>query len=263
MTQEFDHISLTNHETHAVVRLEEPERLNALTFKMIGEIMQAFTIAEKNDKVRSIVLRGAGRSFCAGDNLKGLGPVDLPDDLLLRLKTTGYFAAIKQMRDTRKPIIVAAQGHALGAGLEFLMAGDIKIATEDAKLGIPFVKLGLTGGTFHLPRAVGVTRAAAMLFSGEPISGAEGLKYNLVTETVPTADDLDAAIDKWIDTFSKVSTQAIGLMKRTLYRAHELSADTALETMTLSFMTAIHSEEFQQRRQAWKDRPRNEKKDKD
>lgn len=237
----FHHVSLTLAANHAVIRLERPERLNAMTFPMIAEIRECVRLCGEADSVKSVVIRGAGRSFCSGDNLNGMGPTAHPNDAFKRIREESYWSATQALRDLDKPVITAAHGHALGAGLELFMAGDIRLVTTDAALGIPFSKMGITGGTYELPRLVGLTKAAAMLFSGEPISGAEAAACGLATECVSDEAALDAASDRWTNLLATRSTQAIGLMKRSLYRSLEQSADEALALFALNFVTATSS----------------------
>lgn len=247
----YDSIQFSADNGVARIELHRPERLNALRFDMIAEIKSAIDRSRGMQDVRCLVISGAGRAFCAGDNIKEMGEAPHGNDPLLRMRESGYISIVRALRSLDKPVVACAHGHTLGAGLEVFMGADIRIATHDASLGVPFIKLGLAGGAYQLPRFVGVTRAAAMLFSGEPVSGREAYEMGLVTEVADDTDGMHAACHRWTELLKQRSTSSIGLIKRALYRCYETSYDTAIELAALNFVTATLSGERQKGVDAW------------
>ncbi|MEB3788236.1 MAG: enoyl-CoA hydratase-related protein [Desulfurococcales archaeon] len=169
----------------AWVILNRPDKLNALSPKLLKELAQALDRLEDDDSVRVIILKGEGRAFSAGADVTafaGVTPIEI-------LKFSRRFQELTlKMQFLTKPVIVAIHGYALGGGLELAMSGDIRIASEDAMLGQPEINLGFipgAGGTQRLPRLVGRSRAKEMIFTGDMIPAAEAAKIGLVDRVVP------------------------------------------------------------------------------
>ncbi|WP_374572256.1 enoyl-CoA hydratase/isomerase family protein [Phenylobacterium sp.] len=238
MTQEgFDDISLTVDQGVATISLRRPERLNALTFPMIAEINRAIGICAADGSTKCLVLCGEGDAFSAGDNIKGMGATAYKTDPLMRMREASYVSIVRNLRALDVPVVTVGHGFVLGAGLEVFMAGDIRLVHAEAKLGIPFIKLGLAGGCYQLPRLVGLTKATAMLFSGEPIAGTEAVAYGLATESAYTMEELNDRLAGWTELLSRRPTRSIGLMKRALYTCYERNYDAAIEIATLNLLT--------------------------
>ncbi|WP_293682393.1 enoyl-CoA hydratase/isomerase family protein [uncultured Phenylobacterium sp.] len=251
MTTAFEDLTLTFHDDHAVILLNRPERLNAMAYRSWQDMLQALSMVEAEPSVRSVVLRGAGRAFCAGDNLRGMGPTPYPNDRFKQMASHSVFPVVKRMRELEKPIINVAHGVAMGAGLEMFIAGDIRLATADCKLGIPFAKLGLAGLHHSLPRYVGFTKAAEMLFTGEPIDGAEAAASGLLTAVIPDETQIDLYVSKWTRKFTEVSTTSIAVMKRTFYRAFETSPEDWVPRSWLHLNT-LDRTDYNARTARWK-----------
>ena len=200
-------ISLTELETLtwqleggvATVTLDRPERHNALNRRGYDELTAVFEHAQQNDDVRCVVVTGNDPSFCAGDDVKELmagqqtaqaaRPVDV------RPEPTG--AAVRIL-ECDKPVIAAVNGAAVGWGMELALFADIRVASQKARFGELFVKRGLVsdvGGIWRLPRLVGLSRAAELLFTGDIIDAAEAERIGLVSRVVPHEELLDAALE--------------------------------------------------------------------
>ena len=180
------------------VTLNKPERINALTYQMIRELRTSIDDARRDMSVRCVVLRGSGRGFCAGDNLKGMGDAGPEVDQMSRYLTYGYVSAVKAIRALPKPVIASVHGHALGAGFELSLASDFRIVASTATLGLPFIRLALAGGTYQLPRMIGLTRAVEMLLTARRLTGQEAGEWGIATEVV-SEDELGAATSRWAD----------------------------------------------------------------
>lgn len=178
----------------ALVTVSRPEKLNALSREMLLALGDCFTGLAADSSAGAVILTGAGeKAFVAGadiSNLADLTPV-----------TGRQWAALgqrvfSQIESMAKPVIAAINGYALGGGLELAMACHLRLASDNARLGLPELKLGIipgNGGTQRLPRLVGKGRALEIMLTGEPISAAEAHRIGLVNQVVPQAALLDAA----------------------------------------------------------------------
>jgi 2-(1,2-epoxy-1,2-dihydrophenyl)acetyl-CoA isomerase len=170
--------------------LNRPAKLNSLTSEMLAELARALTGEAADPGVRSVVLTGAGRGFCAGQDLQpgseGVGDVDPREHLRRR-----YLPVIDAIVGLEKPVVAALNGVAAGAGLSLALACDMRVAGESAALVQAFVRVGLvpdSGGSFFLPRLVGLGRALELSMLGDPVPAAEALRVGLVERVVPDAE---------------------------------------------------------------------------
>jgi enoyl-CoA hydratase/carnithine racemase len=167
----------------AVITLNRPQKLNAVTPEMADAIKTAIVECEASAEIRCILLTGAGeRAFCAGSDIATLDAYETPWQFRNR---SDYCDAL---RACRKPLIAAVNGHALGGGLEAAMSCDIRIASENAKFAAPEIKLGWIGGggmAAGLAHSVGASNASLMLLTGDPIDAASALAWGLVSEVTP------------------------------------------------------------------------------
>lgn len=182
-----------------VITLNRPEIMNALNRQMYAELEQAFRDAHRDPEVRCVVLTGNGRAFCSGDDVKQIMLGEQRDETVTRLrdakpKPTPAAAAVLECD---KPVIAAVNGPAVGWGMDLTLFADIRIASEAAKFGELFIKRGLVadlGGLWRLPRVVGPSKAAELLFTGDIISAQEAERIGLVSKVVPPAELMDTAM---------------------------------------------------------------------
>jgi 2-(1,2-epoxy-1,2-dihydrophenyl)acetyl-CoA isomerase len=235
----------------AVVTLNRPESLNSINDAMTREMAAVFRELQSSPEVRCVVLTGAGRAFCSGQDLGDLkgkyaDPSFVPNlgkDLHER-----YNPVIRAMRDLEKPIIAAVNGVAAGAGLGFALASDLRIASEKASFIEVFVNVGLvpdSGNTFFLPRLVGLGKAMELCFTGDKVSAADALQLGMVNKVVPP-DDLMKASREMAARLAKLPTRAIGQMKRLLHQSMQSDLDAMLEAEAVAqeaaAKTADHKE---------------------
>lgn len=204
--------------------LNRPERRNALTKTMLAELLCAVEACAGDETVRGVVICGAGKGFCAGDELRGMG--DVPAEFPFRPQAPVTHAALQSaLRGMAKPTIAAIHGFAFGVGLDLAMACDFRVAADDAVLRDQRVfergMHAVTGCAWFQPRALGLTRALEFLILGTPYSGAEAATAGMVTRSVP-ADVLDQAVDELAMSLATAPTKAIGLMKRQVYAGLEM-----------------------------------------
>jgi enoyl-CoA hydratase len=189
-----EHIRVEHKGAVAVVTIERADKLNALNASIVAGLFDAFIGLAHADEVRGIVLTGAGqKSFVAGADIGELATMTPLSGIEVSRAGQDAFRFIETMR---KPVVAAVNGFALGGGLELALACHLRIASENAKLGLPEVKLGIIpgyGGTVRLPRLVGRGRALELILTGEMIDAAEAYRIGLVNRIVPQGELLSAA----------------------------------------------------------------------
>ena len=195
-TMAFENLLYEKRNGIAYVAVNRPEKLNALNRKTMDELHDCFQGIERDDEVRVVILTGAGeKAFVGGADLNELAVQTPVEGKELSVRGQKILDLIEHLG---KPVIAAVNGYALGGGCELALACTIRIASENARLGQPEVRLGLIpgyAGTQRLPRLVGRGRALEMVLSGEPVSAAEAYRIGLVNQVVP-AQDLIATAEK-------------------------------------------------------------------
>src|SRR5665213_1449346 len=182
----------------ALVTINRPEKLNALNGQVISELGDAFRTVREDASIKAVILTGAGeKAFVAGADIGELARVDAVEAERLSRRGQEIFRALETLR---KPSVAAVNGFALGGGLELAMCCAIRVASPNAKLGQPEVRLGIVpgyGATQRLPRLIGRGRALEMLLSGEPIDAAEAHRIGLVNTVAPQSELIGTA-KQWV-----------------------------------------------------------------
>jgi 2-(1,2-epoxy-1,2-dihydrophenyl)acetyl-CoA isomerase len=214
------------------ITLNRPDKLNAMTGVMSDELVDVLTSARDDEEVRALVVTGAGRGFCAGQDLTEFEEAyrsgERPD--IREHLTRSYHRLIPLVVETPKPVIAAVNGVAAGAGVSLAAACDIRIAGEDARFTQAFVKIGLvpdSGGTWLLPRIVGFARAMELSITGEVIDAAAALEIGLVNRVV-AGDVLEEEVSELAARLSVMPTAAIAETKALLRGALGLGLEAAL-----------------------------------
>jgi 2-(1,2-epoxy-1,2-dihydrophenyl)acetyl-CoA isomerase len=213
----------------ATVTLNRPDALNALTVPMKVDLLAAFRRLERDDGVRAVILTGAGRAFCAGQDLRErLEPDAAPLGVEVRER---YNPIILLMRHLPKPIVGAINGVAAGAGASLAMACDLRVASDAASFALAFGRVGLvpdSGATWFLPRLVGDTRAAELALLGDPVSAADALRLGLVGRVVAAAE-LASEARSIAARLAAGAPRALALTKRALAASWQRDLESALE----------------------------------
>lgn len=214
--------------------LNRPDRFNALNGQMIDELLRYFDTLLFDHVVRVVVLRGAGKHFCAGMDLTEADSFTASNPSSLRAQRR-VAEIILRMRRCPQPIVGLVQGAASGAGLAFALACDLRFAAEGARMNVAMSKVGLTGCdigiSYFLPRAVGASNAAEMMLGGRFVDAAKALRIGLVSEVVPP-DALEVAGAKMAEEMLAMSPMGLRLTKEGLNLAQDagsLEAAIALE----------------------------------
>ncbi len=206
----------------ATITLNRPNKLNAMTNRMMVEIWDAIGKVEDDPNIRVTIITGAGRGFCAGQDLSRGGDtfenLDQPQDVAEKAEREG--STIKRYFSLRKPVIVAINGPVVGVGVTLILPFDIRIASESARIGIVFNKRGVIpefASPWLLPRIIGISRAAELMYTGRILNAKEALDFGLVSRVVPD--------DKLMDTARELAEEillcapvSVTLTKRMLYQ---------------------------------------------
>jgi enoyl-CoA hydratase/carnithine racemase len=231
----------------ATLTLNRPERLNALGGTLREDLHDAMLRATTDPLVRAIVLTGAGRGFCSGGDVKAMDEArharaERPVlDRVAPLRDRVLLA----MRDAPQPIIAAVNGAAAGAGMNLALGCDIRLASTAARFGQTFVKRGLHpdwGGTYFLPRHVGMAKACELIFTGEMVDAAEALRLGLVSAVYPPDELLPAAYEL-AGKIAAGPPLAIRLAKRALYHNQGADLRAALEFETFAQNVCAETED--------------------
>jgi len=206
------------HPNIALIQLNRPKELNALNLQLMTELKEALIDADSDESVRVIIITGNAKAFAAGADIKQMNNKSAVDML-----KADQFSTWDRIRRTKKPIIAAVSGFALGGGCELAMTCDMIIASETARFGQPEIKIGVmpgAGGTQRLTRAIGKAKAMELVLTGEFISGDEALKLGLINKVVPVELYLEEAKNLAIK-IAKMSPLAAQLAKDAINKTFE------------------------------------------
>ncbi len=239
-TAAYEQIVFSLTDGIARITLNRPDRLNSMTDRMRAEIAQALHDAEASPGLRGVVITGAGRGFCAGQDLADRKPLPPGErrDLSEGLRNS-YRPLLERMRAMPVPVICVVNGVAAGAGVSFALACDVVFAVESAKFVQAFSKIGLVpdmGGSWILPRLVGQARAMGITLFGETLTARQAADWGLIWRCVPDAD-LHKTLDEVSAMLSQAPTRSLACAKQallasggnTLMRQFELEAQLQRE----------------------------------
>jgi enoyl-CoA hydratase len=233
VTEQFAHgISL--------IQLNRPKELNALNLQLMMELRDVLQKLDKNPDVKVIIITGNEQAFAAGADIK-----QMADKTAIDMLMVDQFSTWDQIKKTKKPVIAAVSGFALGGGCELAMTCDMIIASETAKFGQPEIKLGVlpgAGGTQRLTKAVGKARAMELILTGRFLSADDAYAYGLVNKVVPVEMYLHEAVLLATE-ISHMSPIAVQLAKEAVNRSFETHLDEGLHFERKNFYLAFASED--------------------
>jgi len=229
----------------ATITLNRPDRLNAITEAMLKELGAALKAAARDDAVRAVLLTGAGRGFCAGQDLVAFEG-GMANNAIYNHLTRHYHPVILQFQAMEKPVIAAINGVAAGAGASLALACDLRIMSSQAVFLQAFSNIGLipdAGSTWFLVRLVGYSRAFEIAIEGEKISAERCLQLGLVNR-LSEPESLMSDAHAWAEKLAQRPTFALGLTKRAMLRALNRALPDALEYEAHLQQLAAQSEDF-------------------
>lgn len=243
----YETIRMERRDAAAVITIDRPRVLNALSHTVIDELEQAIDAAGADEEVRVLIVTGEGeRAFVAGADISELESFDTAQQGYEHSRRTQRL--LQKMQRLDQPVIMAVNGYALGGGCELAMGGDIILAADNARFGQPEVNLGLIpgfGGTQNLPRLVGRTRALEIILTGDHVTAEEAYRLGLVNRVVP-ADQLMPVALKMAATIASRAPLAIALAKRAVYEGLEAGPAAGAEAESAYFGLAIGTADRQE-----------------
>jgi 2-(1,2-epoxy-1,2-dihydrophenyl)acetyl-CoA isomerase len=226
----------------ARITLNRPEVHNALNMGLINEISQALDECERDDGIKVILLRGEGKSFCSGADLKQFLEFATGKGNAMEYGLKIHFSILKMMRDIPKPIIAEVKGYSIGAGLGLVLAADYAIAARSSTFSCGFILLGLSpdsGTSYFIPRSVSFKRAFELMSTGRRFSADEALEYGFVTEVVDD-EKLQERVEEVIQLYLNRPRIALGNLKRLLNTTHSNSLDEHFSfELNLAMLSAL------------------------
>jgi enoyl-CoA hydratase len=233
----------------AVVTLNRPERLNALTHEVVDALVARLTEGGAQPACRALVLTGAGRGFCAGLDIAANVNADADKRRSLPVRMAGqekFASMVRTIRTLRQPVVAAVNGAAAGAGLGLALACDVRVAAASASFHVAAVKIGLSAGecgiSYHLPRHIGSSRAFEHMLTGRPISAADAERYGLVSRVVADGEALEAALGIAREITAN-SPFAVWQTKQVMWANIDADFEGALAVENRAQILAVHTDD--------------------
>jgi enoyl-CoA hydratase/carnithine racemase len=244
----YDSFVFENNDGIATIRLNDPERLNALTFQTYRDLEKITAELAHDDTAKVVVLTGTGKGFCSGGRVDDIiGPLlKMKGDELYKF-TRMTCNVVKNMRGLKKPVIAAVNGIAAGAGAMLMLAADLRIFSDKARAAFLFVKVGLSGADmgalYLLPRIVGLGKATELVYFGDTIDAQEAHRIGLANRVVPGESLMDEAY-KWANRLKDGPLYALGVTKELLEYEANIDLETALEIEAMAQARCMETPDF-------------------
>lgn len=241
----FQELIFEKTEGVGIITMNRPERMNALNRTLILELIQVLEDAAGDESIKVLLLTGSGKGFCAGGDLKGHPSFETTDPLVREGYIRESHRIVSLIHHSPKPVIAAVNGVAAGAGFNLALACDIRLVSEDAAFTESFIKAGLItdmGGSYFLPRIIGVGRAMEMILTGEKIDAQEAHRIGLVSKVFPSGEMSSEAL-AYAKELAKGPRQAYRMAKWSIYAGLELDLDAALKHEELAQCLLLGTED--------------------
>ena len=241
---EFIEFSISNGVARIV--LNRPEVFNSMHHSMRMEVLKALENCSTDAAIRAVLITGNGKAFCAGEDLQEVVADDGPS--LTEIISTGYNPMVKAIRKLEKPVVCAVNGVAAGAGANIALACDIVVATASASFTQAFSKIGLipdSGGTWTLPRLVGMQRAAALMMLSDKLSAEEAAQAGLIWK-VFADDEFEQKSTAMAEKLASMPTKGLGLTKRALNQSFSNDFETQLDLEDVLQTQAGQTHDYQE-----------------
>jgi len=233
------------------ITLNRPEKYNSIVREMALSIQNTLANCESDDSIRCILITGAGKAFCAGQDLKEA--IDPQGPEIEQIVREHYNPIIKRIREIEKPVIAAVNGVAAGAGANLALACDIVTATQSAKFIQAFSKIGLipdSGGTYFLPRLIGLSKAAAFMMTGEPVSSEKAEALGMIYAVYEDAE-FESKTLELARSIAAMPTKGLGYTKRLLNQSFNNSLEDQLDLEAATQSLSAHADDHKEGIQAF------------
>lgn len=241
-----DTVLLDTTDGIATVTLNRPDRLNTIDIPTLDLLIEKLSEVASDPAVRSVVLAGEGRVFCAGADQGEMVPREAAEWERI---VDHYLDPVRQIVAMDKPVVARLHGDCVGGGLGLAMACDYRIGAEGIRMGAPFVKIGLAGcdmsAGYFLPRLVGLGRATDLMMSGRLIKAEEAERIGLLTQCVP-ADKLDEAVGKITRRLADGPPRALAFTKRAIHRSLDLDMDAEFDYEIFAQVQCLQTEDHRE-----------------
>lgn len=256
---EYQHLLTSTQDGVCRLTLNRPERLNALNVRIGVELLDALDACDRDPGVRAVILTGAGRAFCAGDDLRGINdPVErarrFTDPIKQYVQGEGRWPLIvARLRSLSKPVIAMINGHAHGAGFNLALGCDLRVMSSTATLSIPFSRRGLGTGTNLLQQFVGIGKAMEWALLAPVLSAIEAERWGLANRVVPP-DQLENAADEIARTLADGPTLVLSYSKAAVVSGWQQPPDVAYRFQGQALNLSTHTEDFDEGVRAFREK---------
>jgi len=244
----YKNLVLDNNGGVIRMTLSRPEKMNALSVELGEDLSAALNEVEQNPEARVLIITGAGRAFCAGGQLEDVLRANA-DPWLADRSVRVFLDVVRQIRTLKIPVIARINGDAVGGGCCLALCCDLKVASLEARMGISFVRIGLSGcdmgATYLLPRMIGLTRATEFLMLGAMIPAVEAERLGLINRAV-APDQLDAVVNELADRLCKGPALALQFTKKALLKGADTDFFTEMELEAYIQGLCIQSEDVRE-----------------
>jgi enoyl-CoA hydratase/carnithine racemase len=239
-----------------LIRIDRPAKLGAFTWAMIERWAEALGSAQRDDRVRVVVLAGTGDGFCTGVDLDELARIGEDPIDRKRMLTDRVYEVIKAVQNLEKPLICAVNGIAVGAGMDMALMCDIRIAAESARFSEGYIRIGLVpgdGGGYFLPRLVGTARALELLWTGDFVSADEACRIGLVSRVVPDTELIEHTL-AFAKRIAGMSPIPVSMIKRLVYQSMTSDLQTSLDLASSHMAIVQSTDDYAEAMSAFKQR---------
>ena len=250
--KQYETILMSQEEGITTITLNRPKFFNAMSPQLMADLVEAIEIVSKDEGTKVILITGSGKAFCAGGDVsEDVAEVGGKTPFEYRSYVGSFSSVVKNIYWMEKPVIAAINGVAVGGGCDLAMACDIRIASDKARFGYGYIRMGIIselGGNYFLPRLIGLGRAKLFAFTGELIDANRAQELGLIDQVVQDSE-FDARTKELAQKLVKGPSKAIGMIKLAMNRGMNMDLETSLEYSQnlafFTFSTEDHKEGFQ------------------
>jgi|Deesub1362B_J571_1020462.scaffolds.fasta_scaffold00260_21 2-(1,2-epoxy-1,2-dihydrophenyl)acetyl-CoA isomerase len=245
--ERFETIRFSTKERIAEIILNRPEVHNSVNYQMASDIAEALKLC-RDDEIKVVVLRGEGKSFCSGADIRAFIEMYNNPQKLTEFGDIFHNGIIKAIRELPKPVIAEAKGYIFGGGLSIILASDYAIASEDTTFSSGFARIGLspdTGSSFFFPRATTMKRAFELMSTARRFDAKEALGYGIVTEVVPPTS-LEARVNEVAKMYLRMPSKVIASIKQLLNVSYSNNLEEHLKLEMEHVMRTARTEDFRE-----------------